>query len=121
MEAVYKNLTQRERAYTFKVKEGTIKLKAREIMYFYFVNRHVEIHTSKGIYHTTVYRLKDIEEQLIEKYFMLIHRSCIMNVNYIQQVNGQEITLTNGEILTVSRYKLKEIQHVFTRKKSRVI
>lgn len=117
LNAVYRKLIETERKYTFKIREGSVTLKASEVMYFYFVDRHVEIHTAACVYHTTVYRLKDIEEKWIEECFVRIHRSCIVNMEYVQKIAGQDLVLINGEQLPISRYKQKMVKQMFTRQK----
>nr|WP_260409422.1 LytTR family DNA-binding domain-containing protein [Pedobacter cryoconitis] len=50
--------------------------------------------------------LKDYEEILPENQFIRIHKSSIVNLNYLKEYNsrnGLEVLLTNGEKIAVSR------------------
>ncbi len=56
--------------------------------------------------------LKNTESILPEKIFFRIHRSYIVNLNYIKKLDknkGFKITLETGDILPVSKNKIKEL------------
>lgn len=94
----------------FKTIDGDLALYISEILYFEFIDRTVYIKTFDKTYKTTIRRFKDIEDTFQTKGFVLIHRSCMVNENYIKSVGNLQITLDNGERLPVSRYKIEEVK-----------
>lgn len=55
--------------------------------------------------------LKDYEEILPEDRFVRIHKSSIVNLKYVKEYNAKNgllLTLTNGEIITVSRRRASD-------------
>jgi len=74
---------------------------------------HIEADSNYSIFHLynrekiTVSRvLKDYEEILPEEQFVRIHKSSIVNLNYLKEYNsknGLEVMLKNGEKIAVSR------------------
>lgn len=97
----------------FRTTLGDIVLSTDEILYFEFINRVVYIVTFDNKYKTNIRRLRDIEEVFTSKGFVGIHRSCIVNQNYIKTIGNLEITLDNGERLPVSRYRMEDVQKAF--------
>lgn len=101
--------------YMFKTDEGLMKVSVKEMMYFLCVNRKIELHTIKGCHRIILRRMKDIEDQFDNSYFIKIHRGCIVNLKYIRAIEEQKITLDDGEILMVSRYRMREVLVTYQR------
>ena len=85
------------------------------IIYFQAENKKVYIVTEDG-YKVTDCPLSKIEEELPEGDFFRIHRTCIVNLNYIKSYKNDSVTLENNVTLPVSRYRLKDFQKTFYRK-----
>ncbi|WP_235324619.1 LytR/AlgR family response regulator transcription factor [Pedobacter lusitanus] len=74
---------------------------------------HIEADSNYSIFHldnrekiTVSKVLKDYEEILPEDQFIRIHKSSIVNLNYLKEYssrNGLEVLLKNGEKIAVSR------------------
>lgn len=101
--------------HVFKTTIGEVALYTDDILYFEFMDRTVYIKTFDGKYRTNIRRLKDIEDVFLSKGFVSIHRSCIVNENYIKSVGSLEIALDNDERLPVSRYRMEEVKKAFVR------
>ncbi len=97
----------------FKTSQGQVVLSTNEILYFEFMERVVHIVTFDNKYRTNIRRFKDIENIFLPKGFVGIHRSCIVNQNYIKAIENLEITLDNGEKLPVSRYRMDDVKKAF--------
>lgn len=95
--------------YTVKTEEGWVKLLVKDVMYFLFVNRHVEVHTVQTFYKTTMRRMKDIEQEFEGSGFIKINRGCLANLEYIKAIEEQSIILDNDEVLVMSRYRVQEV------------
>ena len=77
------------------------------------MDRVVHIVTFNSKFRTNIRRFKDIEDAFLSKGFVGIHRSCIVNQNYIKAIGDLEITLDNGEKLPVSRYRMEDVKKAF--------
>ncbi len=106
-------LNHEHEIYAFKTKEGMIKLSLHDILYFTFINRHVEIWTLHKQYTMLNNRFQDIIDLFKDKNFVCIHRGCMVNVKYIKAINKLFIVLDNNEKLSISRYKVDEVFKAF--------
>mgnify|MGYP001027098319 FL=1 len=105
----------KDEKHIFKTSKGDLALYISDILYFEFVDRAVCIKTFDTKHKTTIRRFKDIEGVFESKGFILIHRSCMVNGNYIKSVGNLDITLDNDEKLPVSRYRIEEVKKSFIR------
>ena len=78
------------------------------ILYFESQNRKVYVTRINGKeeYYGT---LKDVEKQVKDYGFLQIHKSFIINPQYVEVYGKTTITMSNGDVLPVSRDKQKEI------------
>ena len=95
---------------TFLNKEGTIKLKYDEIIYFEKVGRQTEVHTEEKIYsiYTSLYKLA---EEIDMDYFVQCHQSFIVNKYKINSIKKGDVILkeNKGNILVSRKYKQNTI------------
>ena len=86
-----------------------------EIIYFESQGREIIIVTTKGkdkFYGNMTNILKEVPPEQ----FLLIHRSYLVNISYIDSQNYSEVTMTNGVVLYISSSKRKEIRSILTNK-----
>lgn len=57
--------------------------------------------------------MNDVEQHLREKHFYRIHRAILVNIRYIKRIRKDEILLTNGEIIPLSRRKEAALKDYF--------
>lgn len=55
-------------------------------------------------------KFSDLSALLLERQFILCHRSYLVNLKYIAYVRSREVELTNGEVLPVSKYRLEDLK-----------
>jgi DNA-binding LytR/AlgR family response regulator len=93
-----------------KVDSSLIKLSVKEILFLEAMGDYVSISTAERKY--MVYStMKHMEEKLPEN-FMRVHRSHIVNINKISNIDDYSITI-NKKVLSVSRnYKESLIQRL---------
>lgn len=60
-------------------------------------------------------RLLDYENELSEKSFIKLHRSCLANMRYIKRFNADSLEFSNGKSVPVSRRRLSEIKEAFAK------
>lgn len=114
LDKCFKLIKNEKTVYTFKTKEGIIKLSLHDILYFTYINRHVEVKTTDQEYMLTMTRFQDVVNTFQDKGFVLIHRGCIVNVKYIKVIHQLYIVLDNNEKLSISRYRVRDIFRTFT-------
>jgi Response regulator of the LytR/AlgR family len=88
-------------------------------MYFQCVGRKVEIAKAKGGNAEFYGTMEEVEGKLNNDNFWRIHKSYIVNASYILEFRTEEICLTNGEILPVSRRRSRGIQERILEEKIR--
>jgi len=101
-----------EKVFQYKIGHTKYNLPIRDIIYFESRNREVIIHTVNG---TEVFygRLKDIYEYLNKLKFIQIHKSYLVNYNYIVKLEYHQVTMSNNVVLPISqanRKKTRELQ-----------
>lgn len=95
-----------------KTKLGNTIVRKKDIIYIESHRNNIIINLKENIL-TTRYSLSSIEKDLNSNMFMRIHSGYIVNFNHIESVNKNEITLSNGIIINISRSKLKEFKNKF--------
>lgn len=84
---------------------GTHRLiKCQEIRYIKSENVYLEVVTGQEKF-CIRRKLKEIMEELPKEMFVLVHRSYIINLKYVKNFVGNEITLDAGTKIPVSRGK----------------
>lgn len=95
----------------------TLKVNISEIVYISITRRGTEVHTylkrdkftNKKTYFCKQ-SLREVYELLKEYSFAYAHNSYVVNLRYICKRNKEEIQMINGEILSVSRSRAKELE-----------
>ena len=54
--------------------------------------------------------IKEFFDMLEDNRFLFIDRSCFVNIDYISQINGYSLKLTNGQVLPISRRSLQNVK-----------
>ncbi len=96
----------------FPTQTGLEFVKVNNIVYCQAENTYTTIHTSLNESIVVSKTLKVVEELLPEKLFMRIHKSFLVNVNYIKsysRAGGPGVILENGLLLPVAGGKAKDI------------
>lgn len=89
-------------------KDGEIfMLDAMKILYIEAVERNTFVYTADATYESDL-RLYELEQQLCEKGFIRISKSCIVNLKKVKSLKADlnrkiRVTLINGEQIIVSR------------------
>ena len=87
-----------------------------DILFFETNGSVVAVHTGSDIFETKL-RLYELEEILSDRDFIRISKSQIVNINCIKSLMPElnrslSATLSNGEILTVSRRYVKSLRNL---------
>lgn len=100
--------------YIFKTEHGELKIGIQDIFYVECLNRKIYMKTVDKQYCLIGLQFNEIINEFLNKSFVLIHRSCIVNLKCIYSIGKIDITLDNGERLPISRYKVSDVKKAFT-------
>lgn len=95
------------------VDERQLKLDCENIYYIESQRNNVQIHCKDEDY-VTAGPLKKFEEMLSNHGFSKCHNAYIINLSYVQAVQKEEVLLTNGVTLPISRARKKEFMSALT-------
>ena len=87
-----------------------VKIKFDEVIYIEGAINYIQIHTTTGK-HMTYLTMKEIEHHLPKPLFARIHRSFIVNVNFVKITERSQIMLESGESLILGdNYKQRFLE-----------
>lgn len=87
--------------FTYKKSTTSFILPYNEILYFASYNRKIKVKTLDGS--DSFYdRLDNIEETLDQEVFLRVHKSYIINTNFIKDYSLAHVSLINGESIAIS-------------------
>lgn len=84
----------------------------QDILYFECQNYLVLAHTVDGDYSIRT-RLKNVETMLVGFDFCRVHTSFLINLNYISSLLKDDIKMTNGTHINISRNRKKQFHTIF--------
>lgn len=113
------------RKYLEKYDKNRVVLKIDEDNVVFFTNEIYYIEKEKSSKQFLVYLedkcvvakgvLSAIENQLLEQHFMRTHRSYLVNMKHIRRIQKNDLVLSNGNLVPISRRKEKELKQQFMR------
>ena len=77
-------------------------VKYNDIIYIESVGEYIRLHLKDGSKLTTLFRLKNMETELPQRNFMRVHRSYIVNIDYVSSFARGKIYLSNGDYVPIS-------------------
>ncbi|RCH56824.1 DNA-binding response regulator [Mucilaginibacter hurinus] len=83
-----------------EIKGRLLKIRFDEVIYIEGAVNYIQIFTAEGK-HMTYLTLKEIERHLPPAKFIRIHRSFIVNLDFVTVVERSRLRLTNGETLVM--------------------
>jgi two-component system LytT family response regulator len=86
-------------------KGRVIKIPCSEILYIESYGNYVRFHTHKKV-HMAEHSLNSLEQILLHSDFMRIHKSYIVNLQYIEDIQANVVILGNRQIPIGRMYKL---------------
>lgn len=89
----------------------TRKIKASDIYYVESIRKKAILYHIDGK-EETMQKLSEIEKQL-PQYFLRIHQSFLVNMNYINSLSASQLEMADGKILSISRSKSKYAKEKF--------
>ncbi len=113
MKAVENASQNEQESYPITKGSNTLRVPFNQIDYFEVTNRTVTCHTREEAI-DFYYKLDDIEKELSDKGFIRCHRSFIVNVRSIANLDNNNLTLKNGEQIPIAIRKYGEVKKTFS-------
>ena len=95
--------------FLYKFKTAIRQIPYRDILYFSSEARKALIHLKSGEIITIYNKLSEIEKELPNEIFWRIHKSYIINSQYIISCQHNQLLMSNNDILPISRNYKNEI------------
>ncbi len=92
--------------------DGETKIMMSEIVYFDADKRKTYVHLSNGKNLSVKVNITEFNESLKSSKFIMIHRSCVVNADYIKNISNDIIVLNNDEQLLISRRRTKDVRQM---------
>ena len=111
LDKVVSEITSKQESCIIYTHMGIVNIPFAKIECIEVYNKHLVFHLSDGSTKETRGALTDYENVFLErKEFLKIHRSYILNMDYIHSIEAGEITTYSGKIFPVSRLLAKDIK-----------
>ena len=92
--------------------EGNVSVGAFEIIYIETMGHRNIVHLKDQDYH--IYEKLDIFEQLLRSHgFLRVHKSYLVNMQHIRNINSYVMTLDNGVKISVPKARYKEVKREY--------
>lgn len=105
--SIYENNYRDNKNFSFYIRPSLLSFPLNEIMYFSSDGRKIHL-ISTNSYNTCFYNKLDcVEKQIMMKKcrFVRIHKSYLVNSKYISSYTKNDLTLSDGTCLTISKYQ----------------
>lgn len=104
--AAYNKIKKENKFLYFTVERSVIRLNSNEIYYMESQKRILLIHTNNSTY--KVYgKLADYEKLLYRNDFISVHKSYLVNLNHVVEININSLKMVNGDIVPISENRRK--------------
>ena len=108
-----KLISDKDRFFVFESKQGTFRVKLDDILYFESQGHNFRALATSGNYEFKS-TLNEVMKQISDSDFIHVHRSYLINYNQTSVIKYDEITMTNGDKIPISRDKRKEVRKIIT-------
>ena len=111
LDKVVSEITSKQESCIIYTHMGIVNIPFAKIECIEVYNKHLDFHLSDGSTKETRGALTDYENVFLErKEFLKIHRSYILNMDYIHSIEAGEIATYSGKKFPVSRLLAKDIK-----------
>lgn len=115
--ALYFTEIKKEPLYLVKTKDGLMQTLYSRIEYIENAYRRLEVHLTGGEVLKSLFIRRSFEEEIQEivekKNFQQVHKSFLVNMDYIKQLTMDEITMVSGRRIPVSKARAKNVKREY--------
>lgn len=101
---------QKDKEITLNTDDGNIRVMISDIIYYETEKRKIAVNLSNGKRLLVSKKISEMQEIINKNNFIMIHRSCVINADYVKHMSNGIITLKNDEQLITSRRKYRDIK-----------
>ncbi len=105
LEKNQEKLTTENQFIFFKADKKIHKFYFKEILFFEASGNYVKIHTEKVSPLMVLEKLSDLDEKLSKNQFLRVHKSFIINISHIQQIEGNMLKIKDKTVTVSQSYK----------------
>lgn len=102
--------SKRDRQIILNTDDGEMKIMISQIMYFETEKRKIAVHLNNGNKIFVNKKISQMQEMINKENFIMIHRSSVVNADYIKKISDNIVVLDNNEKLIVSRPRYKTVK-----------
>ncbi len=99
--------SKKEPLFPVKTKTGLVSVLRQQIEYVENVSRKLELHLTNREKITSIYIRSSFDEEIKELLyagnFLLVHKSFLVNLNYVRKLAPDHITMISGDSIPVSK------------------
>ena len=99
-----------KRTFIFSYRKNSYNIPFQKILYLEKEGRKVWINAEDGKKYQCNMTLEEIWKQLDEKMFVSLHKSCIVNIEEIMEIEKDKVILKNNKELYISRDYKKNLK-----------
>lgn len=102
--------SKRDKQIILNTDDGEMKVMLSEIMYFETEKRKIAVHLQNGKKLFVNKKISEVQKMVNKEKFIMIHRCCVVNADYIRNISDSIVILDNNEKLIVSRPRYKTVK-----------
>lgn len=110
-------MVKKEPVYVLKTKAGLVQMPYSRIEYIENICRKLEVHLAGGEMLRSLFIRKSFEEEIQEiadrKNFLQVHKSFLVNLNYVKQLTAAGMVMESGRTLPVSKSRAAEVKREY--------
>lgn len=96
--------------FEYHVGKTECRIATNEIMYFQCNGKKIRIVTSKKEEKEFYGKMADVEKQLDSKSFVAVHKSYILNINFVYEFYPDRVVMVTNEIIPISQSFRKKVK-----------
>lgn len=109
LDNIYRISGKNSVGFKFQTQNSTYRISYEDILYFQSTGRKINIVMQKEV--KMFYgKLNEIEEKIPENLFLRIHKSYLVNKNYVKEFTYEWVKMINGDILNISKTNRPDVR-----------
>ena len=113
-QSIVHELQKKTECFAFRTSEGIFKVKYADILYFESESNYINLHCADKIFRFRG-TIASLEGELSPRGFIRTHKGFLVNQQHIFAIQGDEIRLTNEELLPIGRTNRENVKKTILR------
>lgn len=109
LDNIYRISGKNSVGFEFQAQNSTYRISYKDILYFQSIGRKINIVMQKEV--KMFYgKLNEIEEKIPKNLFLRIHKSYLVNKNYVKEFTYEWVKMLNGDTLNISKINRVDVR-----------